>query len=142
MHNDDMISFAPLLSVLSLCVYIWNTKSNIQATLFLPSSALSFYPLSLSLPLFAQLPVCSTALLCQLIYSALSKPLRRRLSLSLPLARAVPSGKGVDARSPPNPLSGGINITLVHPLCKCDFSAMQICNRELAQAHSEQLKSL
>ena len=52
-------------------MYIWNTKSNIQATL--------------SLPLFAQLPVCSTVLLCQLIYSALSKPLHRR-RLSLPLA--------------------------------------------------------
>ena len=127
MHNDDMISFAPLFSVLSLPVYIWNTKSNIQATLFLPSLSLS--TLSLSLPLFAQLPVCSTALLCQLIYSALSKPLRRRSSL--PPSVSVPPGKGVDAR--PNPLSGGINIASVHPLSAASVlqllhSVVQICH--------------
>ena len=80
MQKDDMISFAPPLSVLILCVHLEHQVKYSGNSL--PSSALSFYPLSLSLPLFAQLPVCSTAPLCQLIYPALSKPLRRR-SLSL-----------------------------------------------------------
>ena len=104
MHNDDMISFAHL-SVLS--VYIWNTKSNIQATLFPASSAL---PLTLYLCSASCLFNCAPMSINLLRVKQTPPSSVLSPSSSLP----VPPGKGVDAR--PNPLSGGINIASVHPL--------------------------
>ena len=95
-----------LPSLFSFSVYIWSTKSNIQATLSPPLSAslcsasclFNCAPMSINLPRVKQTPPSSP------------------LPLSLSLPRYCPIWKRCWRLLSPNPLSGGINIALVHPL--------------------------
>ena len=84
MQKDDMISFAPPLSVLILCVHLEHqvkySGNSLSPSLCSASCLFNCAPMSINLPRVKQTP--------------LSSPLYLLLC-------AVPSGKGVDARSPP-----------------------------------------
>ena len=104
-----------LPSLFSFSVYIWSTKSNIQATLSPPLSA----------------SLCSASCLFNCAPMSINLPRVKQTPLSSPLALCCPIWKRCWRLLSPNPLSGGINIALVHPLSASVL--WLLCNANLWQ---------